>query len=79
MDEGKTTVEIVKNMQKTRRIFCQTRQVDWQPELTCSCGHLCSACLFLTTKEKIKLKYFITVEKNHHQQQQQQILCDVPA
>lgn len=62
-DEGKTTVEIVKNMQKTWRIFCQTRQVDWQPELTCSCGHLCSACLFLTTKEKIRLKYFITVEK----------------
>lgn len=62
-DEGKATVEIVKNMQKTWRIFCQTRQVDWQPELTCSCGHLCSACLFLTTKEKIKLKYFITVEK----------------
>lgn len=30
---------------------------------TCSCGHLCSACLFLTTKEKIRLKYFITVEK----------------
>ena len=79
-DEEKTTVEIVKNMQKTWRIFCQTRQVDWQPELTCSCGHLCSACLFLTTKEKIKLKYFITVEKkNHHHQQQQQILCDVPA
>ena len=62
-DEGKTKVEIVKNMQKTWRIFCQTRQVDWQPELTCSCGHLCSARLFLTTKEKIKLKYFITVEK----------------